>query len=122
MPDISYLELEPEIEKIAGAMMVRNRQVGKDLITNLRIRLTLKDVAGVVLVSLERIVWFDVDAFVWAIANLIPTDVMQEIQSITSVAIYQQLINKGFTPGKDYSMDANSKLLLNSKAKSAIFQ
>lgn len=79
---MSYLELESEIENISRAMIIRNGQVGKDLVAKLRAQLTLKDVAGVMLVSLERIVWLDPDSFQWAIANLIPTDVLQEIQRI----------------------------------------
>lgn len=120
MSNQSYLELEQEIEKMARAMLTRNRQIGNDLVANLRVQLPLEGVAGVMLVSLERIIWFDVDSFVWTIKHLVPPDVLQEIQRITSVTLYRQLISKGLIPGLDYSVDADSKLLLNSKAR-AVF-
>lgn len=114
------LELEQEIGKLARAMMARNKQIGQDLIDHLKTQLSLQDAAGMVLVSVERILWFDPDAVLWTIENVIPADIMQEIQSITSVAIYKRLIEKGFIPGRDLSVDGNGKLLLNQKAKAAI--
>lgn len=120
MPGMNSLQLELEIGKMARAMMTRNPEIGKDLIGYLRTQLTVEAVAGVMLVSIERVVWFDTDSVFWTIQNLIPADVMQEIQKIISVSIFQRLIAKGFMPGKDFSVDANGKLLLNEQAQRAI--
>lgn len=120
MPGMNSLQLELEIGKMARAMMTRNPEIGKDLIGHLRTQLTVEAVAGVMLVSIERVVWFDTDSVFWTIQNLIPADVMQEIQKIISVSIFQRLIAKGFMPGKDFSVDANGKLLLNDQAQRAI--
>ncbi len=121
VPSINSLELEQEIGKMARAMMTRNTQIGTELIAHLRTQLTLEGVAGVMIVSIERLIWFDIDSVFWTIKNLIPNDIMQEIQKITSVTIYKQLIGKGFTPGQDFSVDASGKLLLNDKARTSIF-
>ncbi len=120
MSGMNYLELEQEIAKMARAMMTRNSQIGKDLIANLRSQMTLEEIGGMMLVSIERLIWFDSDSVLWTIENLIPADVMQEIRTITSVAVGKRLIGKGFMPGKDFSVDAAGKLLLNDKAKTAI--
>ncbi len=120
MSGMNYLELEQEIAKMARAMMTRNSQIGKDLISNLRSQMTLEEIAGMMLMSIERLIWFDTDSVFWTIENLIPGDVMQEIRTITSVAVGKRLICKGFMPGKDFSVDAAGKLLLNDKAKTAI--
>lgn len=121
MPSSNSLELEQEVGKMARAMITRNTQIGEDLIAHLRTQLTLEGVAGVMIVSIERLIWFDVDSVFWTIENLIPRDVMQEIHKITSVTIYKQLIGKGFTPGQDFSVDASGKLLLNNQARASIF-
>ena len=117
---MKQLDLEQEIGKMARAMMTRNSQFGDALIAHLRTQFTNEEVAGLVLVSLERLLWFDSELFLWTIQNFIPADVVQEIRRITSVAIYKQLIGKKFMPGKDFSVDADGKLLLNDKAKKAI--
>ncbi|MBW4575320.1 MAG: hypothetical protein KME08_08550 [Aphanothece sp. CMT-3BRIN-NPC111] len=117
---MNQLDLEQEIGKMARAMMTRNTQIGDALIAHLRTQFTHEEVAGLVLVSLERLIWFDSELFLWTIQNFIPADVVQEIRRITSVAIYKQLIGKKFMPGKDFSVDADGKLLLNDKAKKAI--
>ena len=109
------LELDQEIGKMARAMMSRNTLIGTDLIAHLRSQMTLEEVAGMVLVSFNRLLWFDEQAILWSIENLIPADVLQEMQRITSVAVYQQLIRKGYVPGKDISVDANGKLLVKAK-------
>lgn len=121
VPSLNSLELEQEVGKIARAMMTRNSQIGEDIIAHLRTQLTLQEVAGVMIVSIERLIWFDIDSVFWSIENIIPADIMQEIQKITSVAIYKQLIGKGFMPGKDFSVDAFGKLLMNELAKKSIF-
>jgi hypothetical protein len=109
------LELDQEIGKMARAMMTRNTLIGADLIAHLRSQITLQEVAGMVLVSFNRLLWFDEQAILWSIENLIPADVLQEMQRITSVAVYQQLIRKGYVPGKDMSVDAKGKLLVKAK-------
>lgn len=114
---MNSLELDQEIGKMAIAMMTRNSEIGKSLIAHLRTQMTLESVAGVLLVSIQRVVWFDTDSVVWTIKYLIPTDIMEEIQRMTSFTVYKHLVSKGFVPGKDLSVDADGKLLLNEKAK-----
>lgn len=111
------LELERETSKVIRAIMTRNSQIGSDIITHLKTQLTPRCLAGVMLVSIERLLEFDAEAVVWAIENLIPTDVMQEIQSIFSINIYKHLIAQGCVPGKDLSVDANGKLLIMPRVK-----
>ena len=118
---MNSLELEVEVGRIARAMMTRNSAIGKELIEYLRTQLTIEAVAGVVIVSIERLIWFDVDAVFWTIENLIPADVMQEIRRMTTVVFYQRLISKKFILGKDFSVDANGKLLVSDRAKTAMF-
>ena len=114
------LQLETEIAKLTRAMMTRNSEIGKDLINHLRTQLAVEAIAGLLLISIERLIWFDTDSVVWTIEHLIPADVMLEIRRTTTIALYQQLIGQGFVPGKEFSMDANGKLLLNDRAKTAM--
>ncbi|HEY9667672.1 MAG TPA: hypothetical protein V6C91_12760 [Coleofasciculaceae cyanobacterium] len=116
---MNSLELDLEIGKMARAMMTRNRLIGSDLIAYLRSQMTLKCVAGLLLVSIERVLWFDPDSVIWAIENFIPTEIMQEIQGIISFTLYRQLIRKGYVPGKDMSVDAHGKVLVKQKATTA---
>lgn len=120
MQSINILQLEIEIGKMARAMMTRNSLIGKDLIGHLRQELPLKDVAGVIVVSIERLMWLDWEAVVWSVNHLIPADVMQEIRQMSSMAVYRRLIERGFTPGTDFSVDADGTLLLNDGARKAI--
>ncbi|MGE5655832.1 MAG: hypothetical protein ACM37W_04385 [Actinomycetota bacterium] len=120
MQSINILQLETEIAKMVRAMMTRNRLVGKDLIDHLRQQLSLEDVAGIIIVSIERLIWYDWEAVVWSINHLIPADLMQEIRQITAMGVYKRLIAKGFMPGEDFSMDADGKLLLNERVRTAI--
>lgn len=117
---MNVLELEQEIGKMARAMMTRNREIGRDLIASLRSHLSLECVAGVLIVSIERLLWFDSASVSWTIEHLIPEDVMQEIRRITTVTIFQHLIRKGAVPGKDMSVDAEGKLLLNFKTSQVL--
>ncbi|MBV9387697.1 MAG: hypothetical protein JOZ78_14850 [Chroococcidiopsidaceae cyanobacterium CP_BM_ER_R8_30] len=121
MSSMNSLELEVEVGRIARAMMTRNSEIGKELIEYLRTQLTIEAVAGVVIVSIERLIWFDVDAVFWTIENLIPADVMHEIRRMTTVVFYQRLISKKFVPGQDFSVDANGKLLVSDRARTAMF-
>ncbi|WP_250122728.1 hypothetical protein [Chroococcidiopsis sp. CCMEE 29] len=120
MPGMNSLQLEVEIEKLARAMMTRNREIGNDLINYLRTQFPVEAVAGLMIVSIERLIWFDIDSVLWTIEHLIPADVMQEIKRITTFSVYQRLISKGFTPGQEFSVDANGKLLLNDKARTSV--
>ncbi|MBN8559503.1 MULTISPECIES: hypothetical protein [Leptolyngbya] len=121
MQDHTSLDLEQELSRLACAFATRNTEIGKAVIANLRSRLTLRDVAGMVIVSLERLVWIDPLAFCWAIENVIPGYVMREIRRITSVTLYRRLITQGYEPGHDFSMDGKGQVLLNAQAKSAMF-
>lgn len=120
VPGMKILELEDEIGKMARAMMTRNIDIGDALIAHLRTKLTDEEVAGLVLVSLERLVWLDTNLFLWTLQNFIPSDVAQEIRRITSVSVCKQLIARKFMPGTDFSVDGEGKLLLSNKAKQAI--
>ena len=120
MLDRNPLQLETEIARIARVMMTRNSEIGSDIIDDLRTKLTSEELAGLLLVGIERILWFDVDAVFWTIEQMIPADIMQEIRKITNLAFYKQLINQKFIPGVDFSIDADGKLLLNHNAKAAL--
>lgn len=120
MLSMNALQVELEIEKIVRAMMTRNTQIGTDIIGHLRTELPVEVVAGLMIVSIERLLWFDIDSVMWTIKYLIADDVMQEIKKITTFTLFQQLINKGFTPGKEFSVDAMGKLLLNDNAKTSV--
>ena len=117
MRDRNPLQLETEIARIARVMMTRNSEIGNDIISDLRTKLTSEELAGLLLIGIERILWFDIDAVLWTIERLIPIDIMQEIRKITNLAFYQQLIRQKFIPGVDFSIDADGKLLLNQGVK-----
>ncbi|MBE9009570.1 hypothetical protein IQ250_05055 [Pseudanabaenaceae cyanobacterium LEGE 13415] len=121
MQDSIKLDLEQELNRLACALATRNAEIGKAVIANLRSRLTLREVAGMVIISLERLVWTDQLAFCWAIEQVIPGYVMREIRRITSVTIYRRLITQGYEPGQDFSMDGKGQVLLNEQAKTSIF-
>lgn len=117
---MNCLDLEVEVGKMARAMMTRNSQIGKDLIENLKTQMTLAGVAEVIIVSVERLVWYDTDSVFWTIKYMIPAEVMQEINRMTTLAICKQLIKKNFLLGKDFSVDERGKLLLSNCAKTAV--
>lgn len=106
------LQLESEIERIARAMMTRNRAVGTDIISYLRKELTLQELAGLTIVSIERVIWFDIESVLWTIEHLIPEDIIQEMRKITTFVLYQRLVNKKLVPGTDFSVDACGKSTL----------
>ena len=114
------LQLETEIERIARAMMTRNSEIGKDIISYLKKNASIEELAGLMLISIERVIWFDTDSVFWTLEYLIPGDVMQEMKKITTFALYQQLIYKKLVPGEDFSVDVNGKLLLNNNAKTVV--
>ena len=117
---MNHLELEQEIGKMARAMMTRNSLIGKDLIADLRGRLSVDSVAALMIVSIERLIWYDCEAVMWSLSYLIPADVMEEIRRITALVVCQRLMGKGFVLGKDFSIDATGQLLLSENAKTAV--
>jgi hypothetical protein len=118
---LTHLSLEQEVSKMSYAFMARNAMIGKDLIADLCDRFLLEEVAGILLISLERLVWFDAEAFKWAIERLIPADVMREIRRIVSITVSIRLIDKGLVPGKDFSANSMGSLLLGGRVESNIF-
>lgn len=119
MTNQNPLQLEIEIERIARSMMTRNTKIGKDIIGYMRKYLTVEDLAGLMLISIERIIWFDTDSVFWTLEYLIPIDVLEEMKKITTFALYQRLIYQKLVPGQDFSMDVNGRLLLNNNAQTA---
>ena len=119
MTNQNPLQLEIEIERIARSMMTRNTKIGKDIIGYMRKYLTVEDLAGLMLISIERIIWFDTDSVFWTLEYLIPIDVLEEMKKITTFALYQRLIYQKLVPGQDFSIDANGRLLLNNNAQTA---
>ena len=89
------LELEKEISKVTLAIMTRNRQIALDIIADLRTKMTLEEVAGVLLIGLERLMWFDGELFFWAVENLLPADIRLEIKKIMSVNAFDTPHPKG---------------------------
>lgn len=116
------LQLETEIERIARAMMTRNSEIGKDIISYLKKNASIEELAGLMLITIERVIWFDTESVFWTLEYLIPGDVMQEMKKITTFALYQQLIYRKLLPGEDFSVDANGKLLLNNNAKTVVLR
>lgn len=122
MQETSHLHLESEISRLTCALATRNADIGKAIIVGLRCQLTLRDVAGIVIVSLERLVWADPLAFCWAVEQIIPGYVMREIRRITTLTLYKQLIDQGLEPGEDFSMDAKGSVLLGNSCKAQLRQ
>lgn len=120
MPGMNCLQVEVEIGRIVRAMMTRNRDIGKDLIAYVRMQLPISEVAGLVIISIERLIWFDTDAILWAVEHMIPDEIMQEVRKITTITIYKYLTSKGFVPGKDMSVDGKGKLLLNKQVTASV--
>jgi hypothetical protein len=119
--ETTHLHLESEISRLTCALATRNADIGKSIIVGLRCQLTLRDVAGIVIVSLERLLWVDPLAFCWAVEQIIPGYVMREIRRITTITLYKQLIHQGLQPGEDFSMDAKGSVLLSDRAKADLY-
>ncbi len=115
------LELETDLSRLTSAFATRNTTIGKEVIASLRNPLTLQDVAGMVIVSLERLVWQDPLSFCWAVENTVPGYVMREIRRITSITVYKSLIDRGLDPRQDFSMDAKGNILFTDRAKVTVF-
>jgi len=91
---MNYFQLEDEISRLTTALMTRNRLIVRDLIANLRGQFTQEEVAGIVLVSLQRLMSFDVSLFFWCVENLVPLDIKYEIKRIIAVTTCKQQIAK----------------------------
>lgn len=120
MPHATESELEQEVSKLARAIASRSCQIGQDVLNGLRDRFSAEEVAGITLVSLERLIWIDAVAFVWAVETLLPLDLMQEIRRLTSASVGKRLVNLGFQPGEDFSVDSRGQLLLNDRARMSV--
>lgn len=107
------LDLEQQIAKVTMGIMTHNREIALDIIADLKTKMSIEELAGLLLISLERLIWFDGELFFWTVENIIPADIKQEIRKIMSVNTYKRLIAKGLVPGKDFSVDADGKLLQN---------
>lgn len=121
MQQTSYLQLESEVSRLTSAFATRNAEIGRAVIANLRSQLTLRDVAGIVIVSLEQIVRLDPLAFCWAVEQTIPGYVMREIRRMTTMCVYKRLIEQGLSPGEDFSMNDKGSVLLSDRAKTTLF-
>ncbi len=119
---MNVLELDQEIGKLARAMMTRNPQIGAALIAHLRTQTTLECIASMLLISIERVIWFDPESIAWTMENLIPVDIIQEMRKIISFTLYKQFVIKGFVPGEDLSVDATGNLLIKDKQKQTVLR
>lgn len=117
MQDLNFSDLEQTAAKLLYALAAYNTPLCQGLIVDLCDRLPLETVAGVLLISLERLRWLDANAFIWAVEQQIPTEVAQEIRRLISLTRSQQLIAKGLRLGEDFSMDSLGCLLLNDQAQ-----
>lgn len=52
---MNCFQLEQEVGKMAGAMMTRNPQIGRDLIGYLKTQLPVEAVADLIIISIERV-------------------------------------------------------------------
>lgn len=115
-PLLCYQQLEQETSKTVYALATCNVQIGSEIIANLCNRFTLEGAAGIILVSLEQLLWLNPEAFVWSVA-LLPPDLLKAIRCQMVVAVSKRLVDQRFIPGKDFSLDSNGQLLLTDKAR-----
>ncbi|HEY9906243.1 MAG TPA: hypothetical protein V6D18_01390 [Thermosynechococcaceae cyanobacterium] len=120
MPYATYSELEQEVSRLAQAIASRNSLIGQDVLEGLRDRFSPEEAAGITLISLERLIWADATAFVWAVETLLPSGIMQDIRRITSASVGKRLVDHGFQPGEDFSVDAGGRLLLSDQARASV--
>ena len=69
---LCYQQLEQETSKTVYALATCNVQIGSEIIADLCARFTLEDAAGILLVSLEQLLWLNPEAFIWSV-ELLPT-------------------------------------------------
>ena len=111
-PLVGYLQMEQETTKMVYALATCNAQVSGEIIASLRDRFSLEAAAGILLVSLEQLLWLNAEAFIWSVEKLLPADILEAMRSITVVAVGKGLVDRGFLPGKDFSVDGTGQLLL----------
>jgi hypothetical protein len=109
---VCYRQLEQETTKVVYALAVCNAQIGSEMIASLRDRFSLEEAAGIILVSLEKLLWLNAEAFIWSVENLLSTDMLKAIRCHTVVAVGKRLVERGFVPGQDFSVDGTGQLLL----------
>lgn len=121
MQETDALELEQTVSKLLYALATCNAGICESLLTHLRDRFSLEEVAAVVLLCLERLLWLDAAAFVWTVEQLIPADLAQEIRRISSLILGKQLLANGFQPGQDFSLNSLGQLLMSVPAQASLF-
>ena len=115
------LNIEQEVRKLVLAMRSRSCFLGQELIRHLRSELTLEELAGVMILCMERLLyWADTESVCWSLKHLIPPDVNQEIKRITAVSVFKRLIGQGLIPGQDFSMDTQGQILFGDRARSLL--
>jgi hypothetical protein len=119
---LTTLALETEVSKLVLGLATRNSGISRSLMTDLSDRFSLEETAGIVLVSLERLIYLDAESFIWAVEHSLSSEVAQEIRRITSVTVGKRLIGAGLQPGKDFSVDSLGRLLLNNQAKAVVLK
>lgn len=110
---MDLLNLDQEIARLARAMVSRDSRIVGALISYLQSQLSLAEVAGLLVICLERLLWLDHEAFLWSV-KLIPHEVLPEIRHLFVINRCQQLIGQGLIPGQDFSVDASGRLLMGS--------
>ena len=118
-PTVGYQQLEQETIKTVYALATCNVQIGGEIIASLRDRFSVEEAAGIILVSLEQLLWLDAKAFVWSVEQLLPTDMLKAIRCHTVVAVGKRLVERGFVPGQDFSVDGTGQLLLTAAVKTS---
>ncbi len=118
---MNYLDIDTEVNRLARAMVSQDYRIAQDLLNHLQTYLSADVVAGIVLICLERLLQVDQDAVLWTVTHLVPMDLLREIQKLVSLSFYRRLIDQGFEPGEDFSVDAKGHLLLSSQAHTAVF-
>ncbi len=108
---MNYFQTEQQINKLTLAIASRNSGIFKDLIGHLRAELSSTEIAGLLLLSLERLLWPEPQLCLWAFNYLIPEDLKTEIRELISVTTYKQLIAKGLVPGQDFSMNGDGSII-----------
>lgn len=97
-----------EKQAIAQAIQQRNVQQAEQLLSGLEQRTSTPEVTGLLIEVLSSLSPEDV---AWVTENLIPEDVYAEIDEQVMMMLYQMLVQKGFQPGRDFSISAGGIVL-----------
>lgn len=89
---MTIYELEDAVTKLSLAFTIRNSCIGRDLIAYLSSQFTLDEVAAIALLSLERLVWMDTKACLWAVEYIIPEEVKLQVERLVGIHLCQQLL------------------------------